>query len=182
MKIAIVGAGFTGLSAAYYLSKKGHEITVFEKDEKPGGLAVGYKEKGWDWSLESHYHHWFTNDKSVLTLARKINHKVLISRPKTSSYVEESIYQLDSPSSLMKFPKLSIIDRFRVGASLAFLRYNPFWKPFEEYYAEPYLKKTMGKKAYEKLWKPLLVNKLGKYSKSVSLAWFWQEFTRGLRA
>jgi protoporphyrinogen oxidase len=173
MKIGIIGAGFTGLAAAYYLSKKGHSITIFEKDTKPGGLAVGYGEKGWDWSLEAHYHHWFTNDKSVLDLAKEINHKVIIKRPKTSSFVDGNIYQLDSPLSLIKFPKLNILNRFRMGASLAFLRYNPFWKPLENFYAQPFLEKSMGKTSYKKLWEPLMVNKLGKYSSKVSLAWFW---------
>ncbi len=71
MKIAILGAGFTGLTAAYQLVKKGHEVTVFEKDALPGGLAVGYQEKAWEWSLEKHYHHWFTNDTHVLDLAKR---------------------------------------------------------------------------------------------------------------
>lgn len=173
MKIGIIGAGFTGLAAAYYLSKKGHEVILFEKDEKPGGLAIGYQEKGWDWTLESHYHHWFTNDKSVLDLAKEINHKVIIKRPKTSSFVDGGIFQLDSPISLLKFPKLNILNRVRMGIALAFLRYNPFWEPLENFYAEPYLKKIMGKTAYRKIWEPLMVNKLGKYSSKVSLAWFW---------
>lgn len=173
MKICVIGAGFTGLSAAYYLSKKGHTVTVFEKDDKPGGLALGYKEKEWRWTLEEHYHHWFTNDKSVLSLAKEINHKVIIERPKTSSFVNDKTYQLDSPISLLKFPKLSLLNRFRMGFSLALLKYNPIWKPLEKSKAEPYLKKMMGEKGYEKLWKPLMVNKLGKYAQSVSLAWFW---------
>ena len=53
MRVAIIGAGFTGLSAAYKLSKEGHEVFIFEKDPQPGGLAVGYKENDWDWSLEN---------------------------------------------------------------------------------------------------------------------------------
>ena len=36
-KAAIIGAGPAGLTAAYYLAKKGHEVTVFEKNEKAGG-------------------------------------------------------------------------------------------------------------------------------------------------
>ncbi len=173
MKIGIIGAGFSGLAAAYYLQKKGHLVTLFERDKKPGGLAIGYKEPEWDWTLEQHYHHWFTNDKYILNLAREINHPVIIKRPKTSSFVEEKIYQLDSPLSLLKFPKLSIADRLRMGVSLALLRYNPFWKPLEKIKAEPYLRKIMGSTGYQKLWEPLMVNKLGKYSSLVSLAWFW---------
>jgi NADPH-dependent glutamate synthase beta chain and related oxidoreductases len=36
-KAAIIGAGPGGLTAAYYLAKKGHQVTVFEKNEKAGG-------------------------------------------------------------------------------------------------------------------------------------------------
>ncbi len=38
-KIAVIGAGFSGLSAAAYLSKAGHEVCVFEKNNTPGGRA-----------------------------------------------------------------------------------------------------------------------------------------------
>ena len=37
-KIAIIGAGPAGLSAAYYLAVKGYHPTVFEKNKKPGGM------------------------------------------------------------------------------------------------------------------------------------------------
>lgn len=36
-KVAVIGAGPAGLTAAYYLAKKGHEVTVFETNEKVGG-------------------------------------------------------------------------------------------------------------------------------------------------
>ena len=38
-KIAVIGAGFSGLSAAAYLSEAGHEVHVFEKNETAGGRA-----------------------------------------------------------------------------------------------------------------------------------------------
>lgn len=39
-KIAVVGAGPAGLSCAYYLAVLGHDVTVFEKNEKPGGMMM----------------------------------------------------------------------------------------------------------------------------------------------
>lgn len=175
MKIGIIGAGFTGLSAAYYLLKDGHDVTVFEKDDIPGGLALGFKEKVWDWTLEKHYHHWFTNDKSVLDLAREINHDVIIKRPVTSVYLNDGkIYQLDSPVAVLKFAKLSILERLRMAGVLGlFFKYNPFWKPLEKINAEPFLKASMGKKTYDLIWEPQLFSKFGKYKNDVSLAWFW---------
>ncbi len=173
MNIGIIGAGFTGLAAGYYLGKKGHRVTIFEKDGYPGGLAVGYQEKKWEWSLERHYHHWFTNDKRVLELAAEIGHAVEIKRPKTSSFVDGKIFQLDSPISLLQFPEVSVLNRLRMGVSLSLLRYNPVWLPLEKFKAIDYLKLTMGKDGYEKIWEPLMTNKLGEYAASVSLAWFW---------
>jgi phytoene desaturase len=38
-KIAVIGSGFSGLSAAAYLAKAGHEVHVFEKNKTPGGRA-----------------------------------------------------------------------------------------------------------------------------------------------
>ena len=37
MKIAIIGGGASGMSAAYFLNKKGHQLTVFEKQAMLGG-------------------------------------------------------------------------------------------------------------------------------------------------
>jgi len=37
-KVAIVGSGPAGLTAAYHLAKKGYDVTIFEADSEPGGL------------------------------------------------------------------------------------------------------------------------------------------------
>lgn len=178
MKIGIIGAGFTGLAAGYNLLQSGHDVVIFEKDELPGGLAIGYQEKGWEWTLEKHYHHWFTNDDAVLNLAKEIDHTVLIKRPKTSSYVDKEILQLDSPATLLKFSKLSMTERIRMAGTLAALRFNPLWKPLEKVKASSVLPTVMGQKAYTMLWEPLLVNKFGSYANDVSLAWFWARITK----
>lgn len=39
MKYAVIGAGVSGLSMAGMLLKKGHEVVVYEKDSRPGGLV-----------------------------------------------------------------------------------------------------------------------------------------------
>ena len=39
-KVAVIGAGPAGLAAADQLNKRGHNVTVFERDEFPGGLLM----------------------------------------------------------------------------------------------------------------------------------------------
>ena len=87
MKVGIIGAGFSGLAAAYKLARKGAEVTVFEMDDKPGGLAVGFEKPGWKWSLEKHYHHWFYSDMAARGLAKEIGQEVIIEATKTSTFL-----------------------------------------------------------------------------------------------
>lgn len=173
MKVAIIGAGFAGLATAYYLSKEGVDVTVYEAEEKPGGLAIGFKESNWDWTLEKHYHHWFTNDDSILDLAKEIGHGVMTVRPKTSLYYGDGIYQLDSPLSLLKFPHLPIINRIRAGFTLFLLKYVLPWKPLERITSDKFLKVTMGIKSWEVLWEPLFSGKFHKYKGRIPASWFW---------
>jgi uncharacterized protein with NAD-binding domain and iron-sulfur cluster len=72
MKIAIIGAGFGGMAAAYDLAKAGHDVTILEAEDHPAGLASGFKEPGWDWSVEKFYHHWFAGDKHMLALIEEL--------------------------------------------------------------------------------------------------------------
>ena len=39
-KIAVIGAGPAGMSAAYYLRTRGYPVTVFEKEKRPGGMLL----------------------------------------------------------------------------------------------------------------------------------------------
>ncbi|MEK9175881.1 MAG: FAD-dependent oxidoreductase [Patescibacteria group bacterium] len=178
MKIGIIGAGFTGLSAGYNLLEKGHDVIIFEKDSIPGGLALGFNEKEWDWTLEKHYHHWFTNDKFILGLAKEIGHEVIIERPKTSVLVEDEIFQFDSPLTVIKFPKLTIFERLRMGFAVASIRYNPIWKPLEKINATTFLPKIMGERGYKMIWEPLFKNKFGQHIHNVSLAWIWARLVK----
>lgn len=39
-QVAVVGAGPAGLAAAQQLNRRGHSVTVFERDDRPGGLLM----------------------------------------------------------------------------------------------------------------------------------------------
>jgi len=177
MNIAVIGAGFTGLSAAWELLKKGHQVTIFEKEDRPGGLAIGFKQPGWNWSLEKHYHHIFETDNFIKKLADEIGHPYHFYDAKTFSLFEVNqqleYWRLDSPLTLLQFSRISIIDRLRMGAILAYLRYVADWHQLENSTAQNWLKKYMGHAGYSAIWEPLLKGKFGYLASEVNMAWFW---------
>ncbi len=173
MKVGIIGAGFTGLAAAEKLTHRGIDVTIFEADSKPGGLAIGFKEPNWKWTVEKHYHHWFTSDWPIRKLAQRIGVKLVFKRAKTSTLYKGKVYQIDSPLNLLKFPHIPVIDRVRTGIVIAYLRYISSWKSLERIRAEKFLRRTMGNKSWEVLWEPLFRSKFGKYAKDIPASWFW---------
>jgi phytoene dehydrogenase-like protein len=53
--VAVIGAGFGGLAAAWELVRRGLRVTVCEADEDVGGLAGSFRVG--DTRLEKFYHH-----------------------------------------------------------------------------------------------------------------------------
>ncbi len=172
MRIAIIGAGFTGLTAALRLAQSGHTVTVFEREGEPGGLAAGFKDEDWEWPLERHYHHIFTSDIAIQKIAQEVGQKYFFIRPTTSTYYDGEIRQLDSPASLLLFDRLPFWSRVKTGLAMAYLKYLADWKNLEKTTAAKWLQKV-DDQAYKNLWEPLLKGKFGEKASQISAAWFW---------
>jgi protoporphyrinogen oxidase len=184
MRVGVVGAGPAGLAAAYDLAKAGHKVTIFEVGDRVGGLAAGFKDDTWDWTLEKFYHHWFQSDTDILSLMAELGlrDKVIFPRPKTSLWSRGKSYLFDNPVSMLLFPNLPWIPKIRFGFVGLYLRLTKNWKPMEKYTAEQWLIKYMGKAAYEMLWRPMLIGKFGDLYRDVTMAWFWARIhTRTVR-
>ncbi|MBI5932390.1 MAG: NAD(P)/FAD-dependent oxidoreductase [Chloroflexi bacterium] len=176
MKIAIIGAGYGGMAAAYDLRKAGHEVVIFESAEFVGGLASGFKEPHWDWSVEKFYHHWFQSDSAMLGLIRELGweDKVRFPRPLTVMYHDGRFYPFDSILKALLFPGLGFgLDKIRFGFVGLFLRLTNNWRALEQVTADAWMMKWAGRRVYEKMWKPLLVGKFGPFYRDVNMAWMW---------
>lgn len=173
MKVAIVGGGFTGLSAAYELTKKGHQVHVFERDGHLGGLAYGFTQPTWRWHIEAAYHHLFTNDYAILHLARELGVPLITKRPITANLYKGKMYQFDSPLHLLRFPDLSLPDKLRTGALAAFCKAYPFWQTLEKITAKQFAIVVGGEAGWKTIWEPLMSAKFGAYADSIAASWLW---------
>lgn len=187
MKIAILGGGITGLTAGYYLAKKGHQITIMEKGEVLGGLAAGFKEKNWDWYLERTYHHLFASDSDILNFAKEIGFKkIYFRKPVTSSLFvinnKISDFPLDTPVDLLKFPLLKLVDKLRAGVVIVFLKLSPFLPMYKQMTSEIFLKKSMGINVWNRLWEQLFRGKFGKYAGIISASFIWARIKKRTKA
>lgn len=180
MNIAIIGGGFTGLTAAYELSLAGHSVTVLEKDQHLGGLAYGFQKKGWAWHIEAAYHHLFTNDYHIISLAKKIGlaGKLIIKRPITATMWRGNYYQLDSPVHLLLFPGLSSVAKVRTALLIGFLKLFPFWKVLERVHAQTLITAVGGRNAWQVIWEPLLYGKFGTFAPTIAASWFWARIVK----
>jgi protoporphyrinogen oxidase len=147
MKIGIIGAGVAGMSAAWDLINAGHDVTLYEAEPRVGGLAAGFQDEGWDWTLEKFYHHWFQTDADLLKLAEElgVSDKVLFPRPKTSFWIDGRIVRSEiSPSAI--FLPLPFGAKVHFGLGGVRLKLMRDWKMLEQTTAHEWLLANMGQK------------------------------------
>ncbi len=176
MKVAIIGAGFGGMAAAYDLAKAGNEVTIYEAAPQVGGLAAGFKQPNWDWWVEKFYHHWFASDKYMLGLIDELgwSDRVLFPRPYTVMYHDGHFYPFDSIPAALLFPGLGWgLDKIRFGLVGLYLRLTNNWKPLETTTVDAWMRKWAGDRVFERMWLPLVEGKFGPYAKDVNMAWLW---------
>ena len=175
--IAIIGAGFAGLSAAWDLAKAGQKVSIFEASAEPGGLASGFKEPHWDWSVERFYHHWFQTDSNLLGLIDELGwaDEVVFPRPISVMYYKGKFYPFDSIPAALAYPGLGFgINKIRFGLVGLYLKLTNNWRKLEKTTTDAWMRKYAGSKVYESMWQPMMIGKFGEtWHDKVNMAWMW---------
>ncbi|MBN5142020.1 NAD(P)/FAD-dependent oxidoreductase [Stenotrophomonas maltophilia] len=173
--VAIIGGGFTGLTAAYELARNGVQVTLLEAEADVAGLAAAFDVGGE--KLDCFYHHWFTNDLEVMQLIDELglNDRVEVNPTNTGMYYANNFFRLSTPWDLLNFTPLSFVDRIRLGLLALRARRVKHWMELEGLTAAQWLKSLGGEKVYEVVWEPLLKGKFGPYAETISAVWFWNK-------
>ena len=173
MKLGIVGAGAAGLTAAFDAIKAGHDVTVLEASDELGGLAASIEAGGTP--LERFYHHSFKTDQAMIDLIQELGlgDKLRFHQPSTGVFLDGRMYPFGTPAEMLRFPKFSMLDRFRFGASAAALKAVRNGERFNSVRALDWMRRWAGRRVTETIWEPLLTGKFGQRASDVSMAWLW---------
>lgn len=172
--IAVIGAGVTGLVAAYRLLQSGHRVRVFEAGRQPGGLVRTFEVGGE--RIESFYHHLFTSDGAAIRLLDELGLLKTITWRSTRMgiFYNDRIYPFTTPRDLMTFrPLLGFRDRLRLGLVALQLRRNQDGAGLDDVSALEWMRRHAGRRATTVVWEPLLRGKFGDMADQVSMAWLW---------
>jgi protoporphyrinogen oxidase len=173
MQIAVIGGGIAGLTAAYELSKRRHEVTLYEAGPALGGQAATFEVEGA--RLERFYHHLFMADLDMISIVEEIGikHKMLWIQPKMGLFHAGRVYEFGTPASLLAFPHLSLPAKVRFALATLFLMKVNRYQVFEGVSAWEWLRKVVGRQAFDVVWGPMLEAKFSKYARDASMVWFW---------
>ena len=171
--VAIVGGGFTGLTAAWRLSQQGVNVTVYEAGSVVGGLAGGCEILGQP--VERAYHFLYKTDEYMLGMLEElgIRDQLTYHKSSVSTYYDGTLYPMMNPVDLIKFKPLSFINRIRAGVSVLYLQKVKNWQKLTGISAMDWLTKYAGKQVTDVIWEPLLRGKFDRYYDKVTMCWLW---------
>ena len=175
MNIGIVGGGLTGLMAAYELTRRGHQVTVWEKGPESGGQLGTFRVGGG--RVERFYHHLFRQDADLIRLIEELGlgERVVWLESRVGFYHQGRLYNFVTPSDLLKFNPIGLTDRLRLGLVSLYLQRSQDWRKFEGVTARDWISRYAGKHNYEMVWRPLLEGKFGDRADEVGMVWFWSK-------
>ncbi|MDZ4675104.1 MAG: NAD(P)/FAD-dependent oxidoreductase [Gemmatimonadota bacterium] len=143
-RVVVIGAGPAGLTAAYLLSKAGHQVTVLEGSDMVGGISRTAQYKGFRFDIGGH--RFFTKIRPVQELWEEILGEDFISVPRLSRIHYAGMY-FDYPLKAMNALRgLGIFNAIWIVLSYVRAHWNP--SLVEENF-EQWVTNRFGKRLYE---------------------------------
>jgi len=177
-KIAVIGAGPMGLAVAYQLALDGYAPVVFEADDRVGGMSASFDFAGT--LIERYYHFHCTSDSAFLELLLElgIDDKMRWKETRMGYWYQNRLQPWGNPVALLKFKGLSLAAKFRYGLHAFMCVRRNDWQALDALEATSWIKRWVGKEAWEVLWCKLFEYKFYEHAGSLSAAWIWSRVRR----
>lgn len=176
--IGVIGAGLMGMALARKLALDGHRVTVLERQAQIGGLATWHDFGGFHW--DRFYHVILPSDRHLIDFVRDLGLESELEwqRTYTGFYVDRHLHSISSNVEFLRFPLLSLVSKMRLAWTMLYGARINDWQRLETVTVEDWLIGISGGSTYEKLWKPLLLAKLGPSYERVSAVFIWSYIKR----
>ena len=175
---AIIGAGPMGLVCALELLKRGESVEIFEHDDRIGGMSASFDFDGLP--IERFYHFICKPDEPMFALLRElgIHGKLRWTDTRMGFYCDGRLYRWGTPQALLGFDKLGLIDKLRYALHVIYTKNIRDWSALDRVGAIAWLKKWLGERCYDVLWKRLFELKFYEYGDQLSAAWLGTRIQR----
>ena len=172
-RVAIIGAGITGLTLAHDLAGAGVEVEVFEAGPAIGG-ELGVVEVNGE-PVERFYHHLFLDSPEIQALMRTLGiaDRLTWRTAPMAYFTGGRLFPFNTPWDLLRFSAMSPAARLRTGLAALRLQRVTDYSRYEDACAADVLPALSGREAFDTVWRPLLEAKFGPHWRSISMAWFW---------
>lgn len=176
--IAVIGAGPMGLAVAYELVKRGHSVTVFERDGRIGGMTAAVSFGGVQ--IERYYHFVCGPDETTFAYLREFGlyDKLKWTDTHMGFYYDGKLYDWGHPFALLRFPGLTFLEKVRYGLHVMRAKDVSDWRPYDSFSSTEWIKRSIGERAYDVMWKSLFHYKFYELQDSLSAAWLGTRIKR----
>lgn len=176
--VIIIGAGVTGLIAAYRLLVAGYRVTVVERNDRIGGLASSFMVEGKP--VDKYYHFICKEDQDLIGLANELDLGDALHwrSAGTSCFIDKIKYPFNNPFDLLSFSPIPFSQRIRFGVHALLSQRRKSWRRLDGIPAKQWLIDNIGHDAYMAIWDPLLRIKFGPFHEDISAAWIWHRIHR----
>jgi protoporphyrinogen oxidase len=176
--VGIVGGGILGLTAAYRLAQKGVRVSLFERSPDLGGLVGSFDFNGR--SVDRFYHVILPTDDRVRGLAEELGlDEHFRFRPVGVGFYDKGrLFSMSSLREFLTFPMLPFHDRLRLGAFVARCQTIKSSEALDDLPLEAWLRRLSGKRALERLWRPLLDSKFDSRFADLPATYIWARTRR----
>jgi protoporphyrinogen oxidase len=177
-RVAIIGGGLLGMVLALRLAERGSAVTLIEAADDLGGLAAPWRlgDVAWD----RHYHVTLFSDTHLRALLRELDleREIVWTSVGTGFFTGGRFHPMNGALDFLRFPALGLVDKLRLGLTIALGSRIADPLPLEDVTVEAWLTKWSGATTFRRIWRPLLRAKLGDRYRDASAAFIWAIIVR----
>jgi len=164
--------------AAVDLLNQGHQVDIYERDDRIGGMSAAFDFEGVQ--IERYYHFICKTDFPLFDLLQRygLSDRLHWTDTKMGYFYNGRLYKWGTPFALLGFPHLGPISKLRYALHVMYTKGIKDWTALDKKEAGTWIRKWIGTKAYDVMWKDAFRLKFFEYKDNLSASWIGTRIKR----